>query len=114
MIVSVLTAEGCDDIFEEGKVITVCDQACGTGGMLSTAFTYLKHFNPSADVRLFGQEFMGQSYAVGLAEMLIPFRHIHSIHPYLLGLESIRRIGSTFVLKEQDIGGDRCIGSKYR
>ena len=24
MIVSVLTAEGCDDIFEEGKVITVC------------------------------------------------------------------------------------------
>jgi len=71
MIVSVLTAEGCDDIFEEGKVITVCDQACGTGGMLSTAFTYLKHFNPSADVRLFGQELMGQSYAVGLAEMLI-------------------------------------------
>ena len=81
MLVSVLTAEGCDDIFEEGKVITVCDQACGTGGMLSTAYTYLKHFNPSADVRLFGQEFMGQSYAVGLAEMLIKgqnadnFRH---------------------------------------
>ena len=85
MIVSVLTAEGCDDIFEEGKVITVCDQACGTGGMLSTAFTYLKHFNPSADVRLFGQEFMGQSYAVGLAEMLIKgqnadnFRHADTL-----------------------------------
>lgn len=39
--------------------------------MLSTAFTYLKHYNPSADVRLFGQEFMGPSYAVGKAEMLI-------------------------------------------
>ena len=85
MIVSVLTAEGCDDIFEEGKVITVCDQACGTGGMLSTAYTYLKHFNPSADVRLFGQELMGQSYAVGLAEMLIKgqnaenFRHADTL-----------------------------------
>ncbi|MBQ0041132.1 MAG: N-6 DNA methylase [Clostridiales bacterium] len=69
--VSLLIAEGCDDIFDDGKVVTVCDQACGTGGMLSTAFNYIKHLNPTADVRLFGQEFMGQSYAVGLAEMLI-------------------------------------------
>lgn len=80
-MVSILVSEGCDDIFEENKVITVCDQACGTGGMLSTAYSYLKHYNPSCDVRLFGQEFMGQTYAIGLAEMLIKgqdaknFRH---------------------------------------
>lgn len=79
--VSLLIAEGCDDIFDDGKIITVCDQACGTGGMLSTAFSYLKHYNPTANVKLFGQEFMGQSYAIGLAEMLIKgqnaenFRH---------------------------------------
>ena len=71
LCVSLLIAEGCDDVFDDKKVLTVCDQACGTGGMLSTAYTYLKHFNPTADVRLFGQEFMGPSYAVGLAEMLI-------------------------------------------
>ena len=70
-LVSVLISEGCDDIFEKNKVITVCDQACGTGGMLSTAYSYLKHYNPSCDVRLFGQEYMGQTYAIGLAEMLI-------------------------------------------
>lgn len=81
LCVSLLIAEGCDDIFEDGKIITVCDQACGTGGMLSTAYSYLKHYNPGADVRLFGQELMGVSYAVGLAEMLIKgqnadnFRH---------------------------------------
>lgn len=81
MLVSVLTAEGCEDIFDDHKVITVCDQACGTGGMLSTAYSYLKHFNETADIRLFGQEYMGPSYAVGLAEMLIKgqdarnFRH---------------------------------------
>lgn len=79
--VSLLIAEGCDDIFDDGKIITVCDQACGTGGMLSTAYSYLKHYNPTADVKLFGQELMGQSYAIGLAEMLIKgqnaenFRH---------------------------------------
>jgi len=85
LLVSLLIAEGCDDIFDEGRVITVCDQACGTGGMLSTAYSYLTHYNPSADVRLFGQELMGQSYAVGLAEMLIKgqnadnFRHADTL-----------------------------------
>lgn len=82
---SILLSEGCDDIFDDKKIVTVCDQACGTGGMLSTAFTYLKHYNPSADVRLFGQEFMGPSYAVGKAEMLIKgqnaenFRHVDTL-----------------------------------
>ena len=71
LCVSLLMAEGCDDIFDENKIVTVCDQACGTGGMLSTAYTYIKHYNPSANVKLFGQELMGTSYAVGLAEMLI-------------------------------------------
>lgn len=85
MLVSVLMSEGCDDIFDDGKVITICDQACATGGMLSTAYSYIRHFNPSADVRLFGQELMGQSYAVGLAEMLIKnqnadnFRHADTL-----------------------------------
>ena len=82
LLVEILMSEGCDDIFDDGKVITVCDQACGTGGMLSTAYNYIKHYNPTADVRLFGQEFMGPSYAVCLAEMLIKnqnaenFRHV--------------------------------------
>ncbi|NMA64628.1 MAG: N-6 DNA methylase, partial [Clostridiaceae bacterium] len=71
MMVSVLTAEGCDDVFDDGKVITVLDQAAGTGGMLSTAYGHLHHLNKTADIRLFGQELIGQSYAVGLAEMLI-------------------------------------------
>ncbi|MGN8943772.1 type I restriction-modification system subunit M [Bariatricus sp. HCP28S3_E4] len=85
LLVAVLTAEGCDDIFDPGKVITICDQTCGTGGMLSTAYSYIRHFNPSADVRLFGQELMGQSYAIGLAEMLIKdqnadnFRHADTL-----------------------------------
>ena len=42
LLCSVLLSEGCDDIFDDKKIITVCDQACGTGGMLSTAFTYLE------------------------------------------------------------------------
>ena len=77
-LVAVLISEGCDDIFDDGKIVTVCDQACGTGGMLSTAYSFIKHYNPSADVRLFGQEFMPQSYAVGLAEMMIKGQNIEN------------------------------------
>ena len=70
-MVSVLLAEGSDDVFQPNKVITIVDQACGTGGMLSTSYNYIRRFNPTADVRLFGQEVNDESYAICLAEMLI-------------------------------------------
>ena len=71
LMVNILLAEGCDDIFDDGKVITILDQACGTGGMLSTGYNFIKRYNPTADVRLFGQEINPESYAMCLAEMLI-------------------------------------------
>lgn len=36
MMVSVLTAEGCDDIYDDGKVITVLDQAAGSRVIIMT------------------------------------------------------------------------------
>lgn len=71
LMVSLLFAEGCDDITDEGKVITILDQAAGTGGMLSTANYYIQRFNPTADVRFFSHEVNPESYAMCLAEMLI-------------------------------------------
>ena len=71
LMVSLLFAEGCEDIADDGKVITMIDQAAGTGGMLSTANYYIKRFNPTADVRFFSQEVNPESYAMCLAEMLI-------------------------------------------
>ena len=47
------------------------DQACGTGGMLSTSYNFIKRYNPTADVRLFGQEINPESYAICLAEIMI-------------------------------------------
>lgn len=70
-MVNILLAEGCDDIFDDGKVITILDQACGTGGMLSTGYNFIKRYNPTANVHLFGQEINPESYAICLAEMMI-------------------------------------------
>jgi type I restriction enzyme M protein len=70
-MVNIILAEGCDDLLTEGKVATVLDMACGTGGMLSTTFDFLHRLNPTIDVRLFGQEINPESYAICLADMLI-------------------------------------------
>lgn len=105
LLVEVLMAEGCDDIFDDGKVITVCDQACGTGGMLSTAYNYIKHYNPTADVRLFGQELMGPSYAVGLAEMLIKGQSAeHFMHVDTFKKDCFEDIKMRFVLENPPFG----------
>ena len=71
LMVDVLFAEGCEDLKENGKIISVLDQACGTGGMLSVTETRIKELNSSAEVHLFGQESNDESYAICLAEMLI-------------------------------------------
>ena len=79
LMVNILLSEGCDDIFDDGKVVTILDQACGTGGMLSTGYNFIKRYNPSADVRLFGQEVNPESYAICLAEMLIKGQNAENI-----------------------------------
>ena len=72
LLVSVAMAEGCDDILNgESADISICDQACGTGGMLFVSSDMIKETNPNARTKLYGQELMGQSHAIGLAEMLI-------------------------------------------
>ena len=72
LMTNLLLAEGCEDLLtDEGKVVTILDAACGSGGMLSTANEFLKYYNPAIDVRLFGQEIIPESYAICLADMMI-------------------------------------------
>ena len=70
-MVSILLSEGSEDVLQPGREITILDQACGTGGMLSTSYNFIKRFNPDANIRLFGHEIVPESYAMCLAEMLI-------------------------------------------
>lgn len=71
LLTSILLAEGCNDVFSEGREITVLDMACGSGGMLSTCHDFIMRMNPDAKVRLFGQENNPESHAICLADMLI-------------------------------------------
>ena len=71
LLVNIILAEGCDDLYTEGREVTVLDMACGSGGMLSTTHDFITRMNPDANVRLFGQEINPESYAICLADMLI-------------------------------------------
>ena len=78
-MVSILLAEGADDILGAKKAITILDQACGTGGMLSTSYNFIKRYNKEADITLYGQENLPESYAICLAEMLIKGQNAENI-----------------------------------
>lgn len=104
-MVSIILAEGCDDIFEEGKIVTILDQAAGTGGMLSTAASYIKRFNPTADVRLFSQEVNPESYAMCLAEMLIRGQNAENIRLQdTMKADCFNNIKMRFVLENPPFG----------
>lgn len=54
-----------------GIITTVCDPACGTGGMLSESQNWIREHNESARVIVRGQDYNPRSYAVAASDLLI-------------------------------------------
>lgn len=66
-----LLAEGCEDLKVPGKIITLADYACGTGGMLYEGLDEIKRINETATVELFGQDNNPWYSSIALAETII-------------------------------------------
>ncbi len=66
-----LLSEGCDDLKVPGKIVTLADYACGTGGMLYEGLDEIKQINPTAEVELFGQDNNPWYSSIALAETII-------------------------------------------
>ncbi|MBW9173383.1 type I restriction-modification system subunit M [Clostridium estertheticum] len=60
-----------DFLSEQGKVISIADFCCGTGGMLSIGESYIKKLNEKAIVNVYGQELLDESFAICQADMLM-------------------------------------------
>ncbi|MBU3135578.1 type I restriction-modification system subunit M [Clostridium gasigenes] len=56
---------------EEGKIISIADFCCGTGGMLSIGEGYIEKLNDKAIVNVYGQELLDESFAICQADMLM-------------------------------------------
>lgn len=70
-LTKLLLAEGCDDLKQPGKIVTLGDFACGTGGMLYEGYDMIKKINKTAEVELFGQDNNDWYAAIALAETII-------------------------------------------
>jgi len=59
------------DLARSHVVKTIYDPACGTGGMLSVAESYIRNLNADARPKLFGQDWNDEAWAVCKSDMLI-------------------------------------------
>jgi type I restriction enzyme M protein len=72
LMVNLLFIDDADDILTKpGIVKTLCDPACGTGGMLSVAEDHLRALNPQARLEVFGQELNAETYAICRSDMML-------------------------------------------
>ena len=71
LMVNLLMSKDGKKLSEKGKIVTVYDPACGTGGMLTVAKEKISDLNSKAKIHLFGQELNDETYAACKADMLI-------------------------------------------
>ena len=71
LMVNLLLEPDTGVLTQAGVIVTVCDPACGTGGMLAEAQNWIRAHNGQATVKVFGQDYNPRSYAVAASDLLI-------------------------------------------
>lgn len=71
LMVNLLLAPDTDVLTQAGVIVTICDPACGTGGMLAEAQNWIRAHNEQATVKVYGQDYNPRSYAVAASDLLI-------------------------------------------
>ncbi|RLC08014.1 MAG: SAM-dependent DNA methyltransferase, partial [Deltaproteobacteria bacterium] len=79
LMVDLLFLPDTDILTGKLTIRTLYDPACGTGGMLSVAESYVRELNPDARLEVFGQDFNPQAYAICGSDMLIKGHNIDHI-----------------------------------
>ena len=71
LMVSVLFINDDDLLAKPGVVRKLLDPACGTGGMLAEAKSYLRDHHPEARLYVYGQDYNKRAYATAASDMLM-------------------------------------------
>ncbi len=71
LMVNLLLEPDTKVLTQEGIIVTICDPACGTGGMLAESQNWIRAHNEEATVKVFGQDYNPRSYAVAASDLLI-------------------------------------------
>ena len=71
LMINLLLEPDTSVLTQAGIIATICDPACGTGGMLAEAQNWIRAHNQQATVKVFGQDYNPRSYAVAASDLLI-------------------------------------------
>jgi type I restriction enzyme M protein len=71
LMVNLLLEPDTSVLTQAGVIVTICDPACGTGGMLAEAQNWIRAHNEQATVKVSGQDYNPRSYAVAASDLLI-------------------------------------------
>jgi len=72
LLVSMVFSQDSDELQGEGKVRSIFDPCCGTGGMLTTGQEWVHdNINDKVEFRLLGQELNPQTYSICKSDMMI-------------------------------------------
>ncbi len=71
LMVNVIFEEDQKSLSRPYAIASIYDPTAGTGGMLSESEKYLKGYNDTIQLQLFGQEYNAESYAICCADLLI-------------------------------------------
>ena len=71
LMVNILFIEDDRLLATPGTVRKLLDPACGTGGMLAEAQTYLRHHHPAARLFVYGQDYNRRAFATAASDMLM-------------------------------------------
>ncbi len=81
LLVAFVFGGASEDLQGQGKIRTVYDPCCGTGGMLTIGKKWiLENINPSIQINLFGQELNGVTYAICKSDFLMLGEHPENVH----------------------------------
>ncbi|MHA8077847.1 type I restriction-modification system subunit M [Aquirufa antheringensis] len=72
LLVSLVFSENKEDLMGEGKIRSIFDPCCGTGGMLTIGKEWIhENINPNIEIKLSGQELNPQTFSICKSDMLI-------------------------------------------
>lgn len=71
LMVDLLFIEDNDLLRQPGTVRTMLDPACGTGGMLAEAQSYMRRHNAAAKLYVYGQDYNKRAFATAASDMLM-------------------------------------------
>ena len=81
LLVNLVFGGDTDDLSGEGKIRSIFDPCCGTGGMLTIGKEWVhENINPNLRINLYGQELNDVTYAICKSDLLMMNENPDNIH----------------------------------